>query len=393
VGRKGKEGLESAGPPTFEQGPIRPPSEARSLLLRVTRNCPWNRCEFCPVYKGSRFSRRSVDQVEQDIRAMAWWHEKATEESWRLGYGGRIEGDSLSALYRRQADNPYMRAVLIWLSGGGKTAFLQDADNLILKPPQLVQMLKFLRQTFPSIERVTTYSRSRTCYKRTVDELGSLKEAGLDRVHVGLESGSDKVLEKVKKGATAEVHIQGGRNVVEAGLELSEYIMPGLGGRELSTEHALETARVLSAINPHFIRIRSLGIREGIILWDRWKQGEFEPMDDEEIAAELKLIIENLENIGSRIVSDHILNLLPEVEGKLPEDKERIIAAIDRFLALPEEERMTYVVGRRFGLFQDMEDMKDPAQYAAAKRTLERLRKEGGHDVHATIRQIVSRFI
>lgn len=379
--------------PTFEQGPIRPPSEARSLLLRVTRNCPWNKCEFCPVYKGRKFSRRSVEEVKEDIEAMAWWAERVVEESWRLGFGGSLDDRSLPAIYQRNHDNPYVHSILMWMSGGARTSFLQDADNLILNPEKLAGMLRALRETFPTIERVTTYSRSRTCQKRTVEELAMLKNAGLDRVHVGMESGSDRVLEKVKKGASGEIHVEGGRKVREAGLELSEYIMPGLGGKELSLEHALETARVLNAIDPDFIRIRSLGLRQGIMLFDRWQQGDFEPINDEEIARELRLTIENLEGIGSKIVSDHILNLLPEVEGKLPEDKERILEVIDRFLELPDRERMTYVVGRRFGLFEGLSDLEDPVQAAAAQRALERLGSQAKEDIHETIRGIVSRFI
>jgi hypothetical protein len=359
----------------------------------VTRNCPWNKCEFCPVYKGQRFSRRTVDEVKADIRAMAWWKERVIEESWRLGFGGRLDMHNIQAIYQRNPGNPYITSILVWMTGNGKTAFLQDADNLILKPDDLGDMLKFLRETFPAIERVTTYSRSRTCSKRSVEELAMLKAAGLDRVHVGLESGSDAVLEFVKKGVTGDMQIMGGRNVKEAGLELSEYVMPGLGGRALSDEHAKDTARVLNAIDPHFIRIRSLGLREGIILFERFQNGEFDPPNDVEIARELKLMIENLEGISSYIVSDHILNLLPEVEGRLPDDKEKIIMVIDEFLDLDPEPQMTYVVGRRFGLFESLADLDDPVQSSGARRALDKLREQGGEDVHNTIREIVSRFI
>ncbi len=389
----GKEKAASSAPPVFEQGPIRPPSEARSLLVRVTRNCHWNKCEFCPVYKGQRFSRRSVSEVKEDIRAMAFWYEHAVSESWRLGFGGRLDQGSLPAIYQRNHDNPYMHSILIWLSGGGTSAFLQDADSILLKPDDLADILRFLRETFPGLRRVTTYSRSSTCSKRGAEDLAKLKQAGMDRVHIGLESGSDRVLEKVNKGATADVHVQGGVNVKQAGLELSEYVMPGLGGKELSEEHARETARVLSRIDPDFIRIRSLGLRRGIIMYESWQQGEFEPLNDEDTAAELKLFIQGLEGISSQVVSDHILNLLPEVEGKLPEDKQRIIEVIDRFLGLPDEERTTYVVGRRFGLFEGLDDLEEPTQRSAARRAMQKLREQGGENIHDTIRDIISRFI
>ncbi|HUT54226.1 MAG TPA: radical SAM protein [bacterium] len=381
------------GPPAFEQGPIRPPSEARSLLLRVTRNCPWNQCEFCPVYKGTRFTRRTVEEVESDIRAMAFWHERAVEESWRLGFGGRLDGRAIQSVYARAPNNPYLTSILLWLSGGGQTAFLQDADNLILAPDDLAAMLRFLRQTFPAIGRVTTYSRSRTLAKRGVADLVMLREAGLDRVHVGFESGSDAVLEMVKKGVDGETHIAGGRRVMEAGLELSVYVMPGLGGRERWEEHARETARVLSAVGPHFIRIRQLGLREGIILFERMEKGEFQPLDDVEVARELRLMIAELKGIGSYVVSDHVLNLLPEIEGKLPDDRDRMLAKIDAFLGLDPEDQMTYVVGRRLGFFDDLSGLDDPVRAGAARSALMRLRERGGPDVGKTIREAAGRFI
>jgi hypothetical protein len=381
------------GPPAFEQGPIRPPSEARSLLLRVTRNCPWNQCEFCPVYKGTRFSRRTVDEVMADVRAMAFWRERAVEESWRLGFGGALEGRAIQSVYARHSDNPYLTSILLWLSGGGRTAFLQDADNLILAPDDLAAMLGFLRETFPDIGRVTTYSRSRTLAKRSVAELVMLRESGLDRVHVGFESGSDAVLADVKKGVDGAAHIAAGRRVMEAGLELSVYVIPGLGGKERWEEHARETARVLSAVGPHFIRIRQLGLRQGIILFERMERGEFQPPEEVEIARELRLMIAELEGIGSYVVSDHILNLLPEVEGRLPDDRKRMLAVIDDFLALPPEDQMTYVVGRRLGLFEGLSGLADPVQARAARSALQRLRDLGGPDVGKTIREAAGRFI
>lgn len=386
-----KENVDGA-PPVFEQGPIRPPSEARSLLLRVTRNCPWNQCEFCPVYKGQKFSLRAVAEVKADVAALAFWTEAAVAESWRLGFGGRLDAASIPAVHQRNADNPYLTAVLVWMSGGGRTAFLQDANNLIARPGDLAQMIRFLRETFPGIKRVTSYARSQTLAKRSLEDLKLVKEAGLDRVHVGLESGADSVLKLVKKGATAQMQIEGGQKAKAAGLELSEYVMPGLGGRERWEEHAQETARVLNEIDPHFIRLRSLGLREGMPLWERTRAGEFQLMNDVEIARELRLFIESLSGIRSFLVSDHILNLLPELEGRIPEDQEKMISVIDRFLELGEDDRLTYIVGRRFGLFESLADLADPVQALAARRALERL-KDHGDNLHETIREIVSRFI
>ena len=309
--------------PTFEQGPIRPPSEANSLLVRVTRNCTWNRCEFCPVYKGEEFSRRSVEEVKDDIRAMAFWHGQAVAESTRLGFGGRLDPPALEAVYQRHHQNPYLTAILVWQAGGGHTAFLQDANNLVLEPENLAAMLRFLRETFPAIGRVTSYARSSTLAQRSLDDLKLVRAAGLSRVHVGMESGSDAVLKMVTKGVTAEKQVRGGQNAKAAGFELSEYVMPGLGGRELSADHAAGTAAVLSAIDPDFIRIRTLGLRPGMPLYERVARGEFTMMSDDEMAAELRAMIAGLTGIRSMVVSDHGRNLLPEVEGRLPEDQPR----------------------------------------------------------------------
>ncbi len=176
----------------YEQGVIRPPSEANSLLVRVTRNCPWNQCVFCPAYKGTKFSKRSVEEVKKDIENM--------EEEY--------------------AGNHLIRS-----------AFLQDADSLILPVPDLVSILQYIKQKFPDIQRVTSYARASTLKRKTVEELKELKRAGLTRIHTGLESGSAAVLKMIKKGITPEDIIEGGTRVMEAGISLSEYIMPGMGGR------------------------------------------------------------------------------------------------------------------------------------------------------------------
>lgn len=379
--------------PTFEQGPIRPPSEAHSLLVRVTRNCTWNRCEFCPVYKGEKFSRRSVDEVKDDIRAMAFWHGEAVSESARLGFGGRLDSSSaLQAVYQRHSQNPYLTSILVWQSGGGRTAFLQDANNLVLEPGNLAAMLRFLRETFPPINRVTSYARSSTLARLTIAELKMVREAGLNRVHVGMESGSDQVLKLVNKGVTAAKQIEGGRKAKEAGFELSEYIMPGLGGRRLSDEHAAETARALSAIDPDFIRVRSLGLRPGMPLYDRLVRGEFEMMSDEETARELRATLAGISGVRSMVVSDHILNLLPEVEGRLPEDREKMLAVIDRYLDLPENERIIFMVGRRMGMMEGVDDLGDLRLRAAAAEAVERL-KQVDPDVNAAVRKIAAQFI
>jgi radical SAM superfamily enzyme len=172
-----------------------------------------------------------------------------------------------------------------------------------------------------------------------------------------MESGYDPLLQLIRKGVTAEEHIEGGRRIVASGISLSEYVMPGLGGVRWSKEHALETARVLNQINPDFIRLRSLLVRESTPLHKLMEDGKFEPLNDDGMVHELRLFIENLEGIESTILSDHILNLLEDVEGKLPGDKDKMLAAIDRYLNLHEKEKLIFRMGRRHGYFKTIADL------------------------------------
>ena len=215
----------------IEQGPIRPPSEAQSLLLRVTRNCSWNKCEFCHIYKGERFSLRSVEEVKRDIDNIKGIVEEIRSLSLSMGMGGEIKPPLAGAIMKRPEQFPLgFRSVILWLHNGGKNVFLQDANNLALKTADLVEILNYLKATFPSIERITTYSRARTVAKKSITDLKEIHDAGLSRIHMGLETGYDPLLKMIQKGLTAQEQIQAGRKVKEAGISLSEYIMPGLGG-------------------------------------------------------------------------------------------------------------------------------------------------------------------
>ena len=212
----------------------------------------------------------------------------------------------------------------------------------------------------PILERITTYARSHTLVRRSVDDLKELREAGLTRVHVGMESGCDAVLEDIQKGCTQKEQIEGGLRVLEAGMELSEYLMPGLGGKKLWKEHAQDSAEAVAAIEPHFLRLRSLGLRRHTPLAQRAAEGEFEPLDDEEVVREIRHFIEALGGARTTLVSDHFLNLLQELEGRLPDEKERLLSILDEFLALPERERQLFMVQRRLGLTTYLRDRRDP---------------------------------
>ena len=314
----------------FEQGPIRPPSEAYSLLIRVTRNCPWNRCTFCPVYKESRFSIRSVDHVKGDIDTVHRSVEIIQKIADNHGNLSRTAIREAVGNYE-QLDPGGFNAALSWFSGGMRSVFLQDANSLIIKPPDLLEILLYLKMRFPWVERITSYARSHTIARIKDRDLRNFKDAGLNRIHIGLESGSDRVLKMAKKGGTKETHIKAGLKVKKAGMELSEYIMPGLGGKAYSEVHARETADALNRINPDFIRLRTLAIPNSVELYDDYAAGRFEKCTDLIMAKEILIFLESLNGITSVVKSDHILNLFENLEGKFPRDKVRMLDIIHRF--------------------------------------------------------------
>jgi radical SAM superfamily enzyme YgiQ (UPF0313 family) len=347
----------------YEIGPIRPPSEGKdfSLLIRATRNCPWNRCEFCSIYKDRKFEYRSVEDIKQDIDIVRSMIEDMKAVSWKTGHGGNIKdevilsiiegnpeiyGDDVGSLEERTAKVNCLVNVANWLSSGARTVFLQDANTLIMRPPELIELLRYLKETFPTIERITSYARSKTAAQRTPEELKALHQAGLSRLHIGMESGSNDVLKMMQKGVTAEEHIAGGRKIVESGISLSEYVMPGLGGKRWSESHAKETAMVLNQIDPAFIRIRSLMLWKGMPLQRKIESGEFEVLSEDEMVDEIKLFIENL-SCNSYVASDQMSNLLLEVEGQLPHHKQRMLDLIDRYRSLPLEKRLKFRLHRR----------------------------------------------
>jgi len=343
----------------FELGPIRPPSEAHSLLLRITRNCPWNKCKFCGLYKGKRFSIRPVSHIKQDIDRVRDHIDKIHAVVQKSPIG---KDPNISALL---AETPRTEQIVFqvahnWFRGGMKSIFLQDANSLIIKPDDLVEILNHVRDRFPQVERITSYARSHTIARISDEDMARFASAGLNRIHIGMESAADGVLDFVKKGVDKQTHIKAGQRVKQAGIELSEYFMPGLGGRENSRANALETADAVNRINPDFIRIRTLAVPDSSDLATDVREGRFTKLNDVETAQELLLFLENLEGITSTLKSDHILNLFQEVEGVLPQDKSTMIAPIKKFLAMPPEKQMLYRVGRRTGVFSNLNDLNHP---------------------------------
>ncbi len=299
----------------FEQGPIRPPSEADSLLVRVSRNCPWNRCAFCPVYKGEKFSSRSVEEVLEDLV-------------------------SLKAL---RGDSP-------------RTVFLQDANPMLTRPDDLVQILEAIHSMFPRVERVTAYARAHTLARRTPEQLRRLRAAGLDRVHIGLESGCDEVLTLVAKGSARAEQIRGGQKAKEAGFEVSEYVMPGLGGVRWSDQHADDTASALVEIRPDFVRLRSTVVIPGTPLAQLEQEGAFTALSEIELVREIRRFLGGLAGLQTRLESDHAMNLLMELQGDLPRDLPRLVALCDAFLELDPAEQRRFILARRLHLVSDLAD-------------------------------------
>lgn len=288
----------------YELPPMRPPSEAYSLLIRVMRGCPWNYCTFCAAYKGypRKDTIRSVAEVREDIDELR----AAIDDLHRQGYEGEP-----------------------------RTAFLADSNAIVIKTEDLTEIVRYLCGVFPSLERVTSYGRAKTVLSKKPEELGRLREAGLTRLHLGLESGDDEVLRWVRKGATAQEMIEAGKKAKETGFELSEYVMPGLGGKGASRQHVQGTARVLNAIDPHYIRVRPLMLVPGTPLSDEYAAGEFKPLSRYELVAEIGALIEGLD-VTSRVCFDHYANppiFRQDWEGyKFPEEKAAVLDLVDRAL-------------------------------------------------------------
>jgi hypothetical protein len=365
----------SAG--SYEIGPIRPPSEASSLFVRVTRNCPWNRCRFCHIYKGARFSVRTVEEIKKDIDVAR-------------NYAAVIQDAPAEMDPGNYNDSFYN--VARWLRAGGQNVFLQDANSLVLPTEQLLEILQYLKSAFPGIRRVTSYARSHTAARKTLQEMQQLHEAGLSRLHLGLETGCDPVLACMDKGVTAEEHIRGGRNVVASGISLSEYVLLGIGGKKMRQEHAAATGKVLSAINPDYIRFRTLTINDQMPLYEDVANGKFLRCNDEDTAREVRVILENLD-CTSKIVSDHTTNLLQEIEGQMPGDKSRLLDIVDRFLGLSPEDKTNFELGRRLGLYYSLADMENPVKRQTVEQYTGHIVKAGPEAIDKIIWELMERFI
>ncbi len=276
----------------YEGTVYRPPSEAYSLLIQASIGCPHNKCTFCNMYKKTKFRLRTVEEIKEDLAAA------------REYYGEYIE-----------------------------SLFFPDGNTIVMKTERLVEILNYARQLFPHLQRITVYGSARFVDRKSAEELRQLKAAGLSRVHTGMESGDDVTLERIKKGTTCDQIISAGLKLKQAGIEVSEYYLTGIGGLERSREHAVNSARVLSAFSPDFIRIRTLVPYPGTPLYEEYHQGNFTLLTPHQALQELHWLVENLECDGSMLLSDHVANYW-NIQGKLPEDKNKMLASIDHALSL-----------------------------------------------------------
>lgn len=279
---------------------IRPPVEAYSVLIPVTAGCSWNRCRFCGVYKGiQEYTIRPLEAVKKSIDAHAALHKRAR---W------------------------------LFLAGGNPTSAPTD---------YLVEVISYAREKFPRLERLSCYAKALDVLRKTPEDMERLHAAGLTIVYMGLESGSSEVLRRMKKGTNAPGNIKAGKRVLQAGIQLSLYIILGLGSYELSEEHCRETARVLTAINPTMFRFRTLNILRTSPLWEDFQAGTFELMRPVDMLREEYEIIKQLgDEVTSAVFNDHISNYCSLETDDISRDRAQFLRALEGFLKNPVIKRM-----------------------------------------------------
>jgi len=280
----------------YEGTVYRPPSEAYSLIIQATIGCPHNKCSFCRMYKDVKFRIRPVKEIKEDL-CMA-----------RDYYGSFIE-----------------------------SIFFADGNTIIMKTEQLLEIFAYAHEMFPHLKRITVYGSARFVNKKSLDDLKRLSEAGLKRVHTGMESGDDITLQRIKKGVDSEGIISAGKKLKEAGIAISEYYLTGIGGKERTIEHAINSARVLSEFSPDFIRIRTFGPIPKTPIYEDYQNGTFQLLSPHEALHELRLLVENLNCENSVVLSDHINNYW-DIHGLLPRDKQKMLAEIDQALTVDESQ-------------------------------------------------------
>ena len=270
----------------YEGSVYRPPSEARSLIIQLTIGCARNTCTFCTMYKDKNFRIRDLDEVVEDLN---------------------------------MAKDYYKHGV--------KRIFLADGDALIVKTKDLLYILGKCKEIFPNVDRISLYAAPKDVINKTPEELNQLKDAGLDMVYIGVESGDDDVLKEVKKGVTSEEMIEAGKKIKDANMVLSMTLISGLGGKKRFTEHALNSARVITEIKPDYVAFLTLLVEPGVPMYDEVESGRMEILKPLDIIEEMRLFITNVDSDGTVFRSNHASNYIP-LSGKLNQDKERLLKEI-----------------------------------------------------------------
>jgi radical SAM superfamily enzyme YgiQ (UPF0313 family) len=256
-----------------------------------------------------------------------------------------------------------------------ESCFLQDGDSFIMKTKDLLEILDLLRKHFPSLKRVSSYGRAQTMIRKSPQEIKDICDAGLKILYCGMESGSDTVLQNVNKGITSADLIKSAAMAKDAGMTISEFIILGLGGQDYWEEHARETASVLNAIDPDYIRVLTIGVKKGSGLEKQMIEGRYKLQTEKNLIEEQRLLIEGLDGISSYYKNHHGVDLLMEARGQLPQEKEKLLAIMDRYLSLLDEDRLNYTMGKRLGYYQELDDMNNPEVKAMIALKVEEISK------------------
>lgn len=274
----------------YEGNIFRPFSEANSYLLQCTIGCSHNQCTFCGMYKDKKYRERSLAEIMEDI-AIAKDH-----------YGDL------------------------------EKVFLCDGDAIALETDMLLAILRKLYGTFPSLRHVGSYVGPQSTLSKTMEELKTLRAAGLTKAYIGVETGDDELLKKVKKGVGYDQMLEAGQNLVAAGINLSAMVLLGLAGKgEASKRHALATAKICNEMKPQYLAALTVTPVPGTVLYRQLQRGEFELLDPFETLEEMKWIFENIAADNMKFVGTHASNYLPVV-GTLQKDKQKMIAMVDEVL-------------------------------------------------------------
>lgn len=275
----------------YEGNIFRPFSEAASYLLQCTIGCSHNQCTFCGMYKDAKYRVRETAEILEDIRMAK-------------DYYGDVE-----------------------------KVFLCDGDAIAIETETLLTIIDTLYSTFPSLRHVGSYVGPQSTLTKSKEELRALRRAGLTKAYIGVETGDDELLRKIKKGVGYDEMLQAGRRLVEADINLSVMVLLGLAGPgEASVRHALATAKICNEIKPQYLAALTVTPVPGTVLYRQVQKGEFQLLDPFETLAEMKQIFENITMDNLKFVGTHASNYLP-ITGTLQKDKQKMIALVDKVLA------------------------------------------------------------